>query len=137
MRRLALEDSRKIKILALANQLGNPLVVNNYLRGLWHIVPDPEAAEFVRAPLYQIELAEENGYYLGDCDDAATLAGSLLAALNIPCSLIAIRMPADVEFSHVFLRCNVNGYPFDIDPIVPQEFLPIRGAVETMEEPIC
>jgi hypothetical protein len=66
-----------------------------------------------------------SGRFEGDCDDAATLAASVLTALGYPVLLVAVRMPTDPEFSHVFARVPFRP-PLDIDPIVPAEHLPIR-----------
>jgi len=133
MKALALQDSQSIEIRSLAESLGHPLKVDRMLRDLWRVLPDPPEYEYVRSPVFQIHAYQENGFFAGDCDDSATLAGSLLVAMNQPCNLVAIRMPSDAEFSHVFLRCYLNGRRLDIDPIVPPEQIPIEGIAETME----
>jgi transglutaminase-like putative cysteine protease len=93
------------------------------------VVPDPVEAEYVRAPQMQLRFQVENGHLEGDCDDASTLAASLLASLSIPNTFCAIRMPGDEEFSHVWCR----SLGVDIDPIVPAEALPVSGYAELME----
>ena len=101
------------------------------MRAFWRIEPDPVEAEYIRTPLNEIDHFNEFHEYVGDCDDAATFAGSILAALSYPCKFLAIRLAQDQDFSHVFLRCLVNGQPFDIDPIVPLESMPLP--LHTME----
>jgi len=70
------------------------------------------------------------GSFSGDCDDAATLAASFLLVLGILSVFIAIRMPYEINFSHVFVR--VPGV-IDIDPIVPAKLMPIQNYAERME----
>lgn len=106
------------------------------MRAVWRVTPDPEDTEYVNSPNHLLELYTSLGFMPGDCDDAATLAASLLAALDWPCVLVALRMPGQSEFSHVFTRAPMLDYGpgfFDIDPIVPEEHLPIEGAEETLE----
>jgi hypothetical protein len=121
MRRLAVNDARSGEVQALAVSLPDPYTLDNWLRRVWEIVPDPSFAEFVRSPAYMIR----SGRFEGDCDDAATLAASVLTALGYPVLLVAIRLLSEPEFSHVFARVPSRP-PLDIDPIVPTEHLPIR-----------
>lgn len=119
---------------SLARELVSIQRVDSFMRSVWRIVPDPDDAEFVRTPQLQIS----QGLFAGDCDDAATLACSLLASLQIPCSFVAIRMTTETAFSHVFAR----GYdrfprvPVDIDPIVPASEIPIQGVAEQIIVPV-
>jgi hypothetical protein len=99
--------------------------VDRYLRDWWNVHPDPEGVEYVQSPAYQLR----RSYLIGDCDDAATLAACLLAALDWPCVLVAIRLNGAADFSHVY--CHAGG--IDIDPIVPAEMLPLPGVAETIE----
>jgi hypothetical protein len=112
------------------------LGLDQWLRDNWRIVPDPLDAEYIRAPLYQLQLAGENGFLQGDCDDSATLAASILAAGSWPAALIAIRMPGDSEYSHVFVRTLYNSVYIDIDPIVPAEKLPITSYAQALIVPV-
>jgi transglutaminase-like putative cysteine protease len=100
------------------------------MRSIWRIIPDPDDAEFVRTPQLQIS----QGLFAGDCDDAATLTCSLLAALHIPCAFVAVRMTTETAFSHVFAR-GFDRYPrvsVDIDPVVSAAEMPIQGIGEQM-----
>ena len=126
------------RVLQLANALQNPVDIDAYLRFFWRIVPDPIGFEFVRAPELQLQIADRSGGILrGDCDDAATLAASLLYALQWPCYVVALRPPGSSEFAHVFCRVPLNGgVNLDIDPIMPEGELPIRGFAEMMIEPV-
>lgn len=129
MRGLALRDQSHPALRQAADQLGGPLGVNDFLRATWRIVPDPYDVEFISSPVRQLALLSERGYLAGDCDDAATLAASILAAGGWGCTLVAIRLHGYPEFSHVFCRTP----EIDIDPIVPATALPITNYAETLE----
>ena len=129
MARLAREAAQLPAVRQLAAQLGDPAGLDAFMRQYWRFVPDPLDAEYIRAPVNQLLEFSDKGYLQGDCDDAATLAASILAALNWPAAIVAIRLPGFPEFSHVFVR-TVNG---DIDPIVPASQLPIMNVAEKME----
>ena len=93
--------------------------------------PDPVDAEFIRAPSLEAKIFFSNGRFVGDCDDAATLAGALL----LPAwsgELVALRLEGDVEFSHVWLESE----GVIIDPIVPAGHLPIDAPGERMILPL-
>lgn len=136
MRSLARAAQADPDVRRLAHALASPAAVDAFLRESWRFVPDPED-EYIQTPARQLDGWMAGGDLTGDCDDAATLAASLLLALDWPCSLIAIRMPGDFEYSHVFLRCPVSAAgTLDIDPIVPAASLPITGVAESMEVPI-
>jgi len=122
MRKLALKDSASDEVLALAAIMPDAYTLDYWLRAVWTVVPDPPDAEFVMSPAVLIGCQ----FFAGDCDDAATLAASLLRAMRIPCQFVAIRTMREADFSHVF--CRVPSHRLDIDPIVPPEALPIRYA---------
>lgn len=125
----------------MAEALGNPEAVDAWLRHWWEYVPDPIEYEFVTAPALQLALAFNRGGQLrGDCDEAATLAASLLTAIRWPCRLVAIRVRPAPDFSHVFCRAplfefaggNSHELNIDIDPIVSASQLPLVGDFEVM-----
>jgi hypothetical protein len=160
MRDLAQRDSLQPKIQTLAYWLGSPENVESFLRTNWVVRPDPVDAEYIESPFFQMMQFEEGHlfmictdgstwpctsplsqliefdkehYFAGDCDDASTLAASLLHALGWPCSFVAYRLPNHNEFSHVNLHCPLGaGIELEIDPVTPLEQLPIRGTAETM-----
>lgn len=136
MRELALRDRWQPLIQSLASQLGHPPGIDGFLRAVWRVQPDPEDTEYINSPNHLLELYTTKGTMAGDCDDAATLSAALLAALGWPATFVAIRMPGQSEFSHVFTRAPLLDYGpgyFDIDPIVPEDCLPIGGVEETLE----
>jgi hypothetical protein len=131
MKDLALQDSQRPEVRDLAQALQSPQGIDQFFRTYWLVTPDPEDAEFIRAPFLQVSEA----LYEGDCDDAATLAASLCSALGQSSSLVAIRMHYEEDFSHVWCRANLDeDYFLDIDPIVPASALPlVNGVSEVME----
>jgi len=120
MRNLARRDAGTPEVQFAAMGVSDPIGLEAWLRRVWRIVDDPTTAEFVRSPQFQLRC----GRFEGDCDDAATLAASLLHALMIPCQLVAIRQAGESDFSHVFV--HVPHYQLIIDPIIPAELLPPR-----------
>lgn len=52
---------------------------------------------------------------VGDCDDAAVLAGTLILALGIPVRYVAVGAPGE-PYSHVFPEAHVNGRWESYDP---------------------
>lgn len=138
MRKLALADSQTEEIKQLANLLGgDPQSLEECIRALWRIVPDPDDCEYVRQPLRQFYV-EFPSYkrFVGDCDDAATFAGALCKALGYDCEFIATRPAHSAEYTHVFLRVYSGGQAIDIDPVTPSEFLPLRSHAEEMHCPL-
>lgn len=133
MRSLSLAALQSPQIQNLASSLGDPVSLDHFLRQFWRVQADPLEYEFIRTPELQLSELQRTGYLIGDCDDAATLAGAIVSAMGYPCRFVALRLPGDPEFSHVNLRCSVRGGEFDIDPIVPAHALPIAGAAEVIE----
>jgi hypothetical protein len=137
MRDLVQRDSQSPKIQQLAFYLGSPAAIDDFLRSTWIVKPDPIEAEYIESPVFQIEQFEDRGFFAGDCDDAATMAGALLHALGWPFSFIAYKMAGAAEFSHVNVRVPGAGSwlaeDLEIDTTTPLNQLPIRGAVELME----
>jgi hypothetical protein len=135
MKSLALIDCQGQVIRQTAETLGSPEAIDGWIRACWQFEPDPPQYEFIRTPALQLQEAEKhNGILKGDCDDSAVLVACLLAALQWPCHLIAIRVIPDPDFSHVFVRTPsavIQG-SIDIDPIVPASMLPLVGNFETM-----
>ncbi len=138
MASVAETDSHAPAVQALAEHVFRaaalpPLAVERWLRFAWVIKPDPVEVEWIKRP----EFRALEGDYAGDCDDSATLAAALLLAdpaalAGWALKLRAIRMPADREFSHVWLSAERGGFRVDIDPIVPAAHLPVRGYAEEL-----
>lgn len=103
------------------------------MRAVWVIKADPEDVEWIKRPEFR---ALENDFH-GDCDDSATMAAALLlanpeAVRLWSVSYVAIRMPHEQDFSHVWCRAENESFQIDIDPIVPLCDLPVRGYAEQL-----
>jgi hypothetical protein len=134
MKELAWQDQALPETQALARACPDPPALDAYLRRHWRIVPDPEEFEFVQSPNVQFDLASQNGFFSGDCDDAATLAACVMCALSWPCSLFAGREGGKFEFGHTWLGCYCGNGVYEVDPIVPAEHLPVAHAFEELLE---
>jgi len=140
MRALALRDASTLGIQALTSgilttfpELDPPRAVDYFIRSNWVTVPDPETAEYVRSPAAQLRALESGQPFMGDCDDAATLICSLLAAADYPCWFSAIRLPGAEDFSHVYAQASSPGrFVIDLDPTVNPDQLPITGYEERL-----
>src|SRR5215831_1690365 len=110
MAELVRRDSQEPAVQQLAEQYPSPILIDQFFRLTWAVVPDPDEYEFVRAPKLQAEIYLESGTLEGDCDDASTLSACLLRALRWPCVITAIRRPGEADFSHVFTTAYEAGY---------------------------
>ena len=106
-----------------------PQDIDVFLRAHWQVVPDPESAEFIRTPVHQYRNFRNNGVFEGDCDDAAVMAAYFLMRAGVPSWFVAIRLPHDAEFSHVFVRAFGGS---DIDVTTARHLLPIRHFAEAI-----
>lgn len=83
---------------------------------------DPLDAEVVKSPRYVIDQTNLTRYPEPmDCDDASTLAGSMLGAIGYPTQFVtaAVDKTRPNEWSHVYLRVqHPDGRWIPIDPIV-------------------
>jgi len=78
-------------------------------------VYQPELVEIVRAPQFMMREILDEGWFSGDCDDAATFIASILKSYGFPATLRAIRYSHPEEFEHVFVVSS----SFVFDPTVP------------------
>lgn len=139
MKNLAETGAQVPEIRDLASQLGNDVnSIENFLYQVWYVFPDPENMEYVRTPELQLRILSESNAFVGDCDDAATMAAALVLAAGGCGCLFAIRQPWRYEFSHVWFRAAqsleaMNAGAFvDIDAVTPREYLPIHNYAEEM-----
>jgi len=138
MASVARHDSQSPAVQTLAEHVFRAaalpaLAVERWLRFAWIVKPDPIEVEWIKRP----EFRAIEGDFAGDCDDAATMAAALLLAdpasiAGWELKLRAIRMPADYEFSHVWLSVERGRFRVDIDPIVQLADLPVRGYAEEL-----
>lgn len=90
------------------------------LRRYWRKVD--EYTETLYTVDAQVRHLQQYGYMIGDCDDAAIVAGAVLLAIRdmghaMPVRFVAVRRSQDSEFSHVFTEAFDGHYI--IDPIAP------------------
>lgn len=66
-----------------------PNVLNLFarLRSHFRYIPDPVGSELIKAPWVQAEEIGQRGYTMGDCDDAASLAYTMLNSIGVPAKL--------------------------------------------------
>lgn len=116
-----------------------PRQVNGWLRDRWQY----EDKNGQRGIFQSIRGVDQGPQFLGNCADAAVLAGAILCAYRqrnfadrTMVELMAIRFPDSQEFSHVAIRCNDEHGVFWIDPTAPAnanydecECLPVHVAM--------
>jgi hypothetical protein len=87
------------------------------LRSLVRYLPDPTGAEFIKAPWVMVGEIHDKGYAVGDCDDLASLAYSLLHSVGVGAVLYVGWYGGHPNPSHIFVGIpqKVGGYtPFDL-----------------------
>ena len=82
-----------------------------------HFVYQSESYEIVRTPQWMMGELLAQGWFSGDCDDAATFTAAILAAYGYGGKLLAIRYSHPSEFEHVFVESSDRVV---IDPTVPR-----------------
>jgi len=78
-------------------------------------VYQPESVEILRAPQFSLIEIFRNGWFSGDCDDAAIFVAAVLRSFGYPAEFLAIRYSDPTEFEHVFVLSD----SFVFDPTVP------------------
>lgn len=112
-----------------------PWMLDHALRQFWLYVPDPVTAEQVRTIPVMVAQFRLHAQFAGDCDDAATLAASMLLVIQhwtnrffepprrvAAIQIVAVRPPDSVSFSHVFTEYMTSGLTFvRVDPTAPKD----------------
>lgn len=103
-----------VRILGLArNPAEYASRVRRWVRS--HMVLVDEPVEMIARPEWMLEQVGRTRL-VGDCDDAAVLAGALVLALGIPVRFVAIAAPEQPDdFFHVYPEAFAGGKwtPFD------------------------
>ncbi len=86
------------------------------LRQYWDY--QEEDIETLRSVRLQVDSLMKQGKLIGDCDDAAIVAGACCAASHLPFQIVAVRPPNAVEFNHVFVE-TLTAFPVRLDPTAP------------------
>lgn len=85
---------------------------------------DPEGIELVRHPGDLLDSIEAEGVALGDCDDLATLAASIIAAASMRPVLVTVGRKNPGRFEHIFFAIRLGGGELSrrtVFPLDPQE----------------
>lgn len=77
-----------------------PSEIEDFLRE--YMAYTPEHVETVLAPDDALGMIHVTGIFAGDCDDAATFAAAVAYAIGVQSKFIAIRLPGQSSFSHVY-----------------------------------
>lgn len=97
------------------NQEDTAKAVFNYIVTNLRYVKDPPDTELVKSPKHTIL-----GYSkYGDCDDLSVALATLLIASgikNVKFRTIAWKKGSNLNFSHVYVVININGYWLPLDP---------------------
>jgi len=91
--------------------------VDSYIRGIWRFVREED--EVLRSVETQVSNFYRYGALIGDCDDAAIIAGAIALAKSskngFRPQFVAVRPLIQPEFQHVYTEWG----PFRIDPTAP------------------
>jgi len=85
-----------------------------------HVTIIDEPFERIMAPGRMLEQVAATGRALGDCDDVATLAASLLTVAGIETDLVAIKEPGAPAFQHVYVEFDGGDRWEILDPTVDE-----------------
>lgn len=86
------------------------------LREYWDY--QEEQDETLRSVQTQVETLMKTNKLVGDCDDAAIVAGAMCEAAHLPWKFVTVRPPDNTEFSHVFVEV-FKGDWLRLDPTAP------------------
>lgn len=85
-------------------------------------VPDPRGSEAIILPRYHLAAIRRAGVTHGDCDDAATLVGSLAVSVGLVVRLVAASFLPDQLLSHVWAEAYDGGGWVELDPFRGERF---------------
>ena len=100
---------------------GIALSIRNWLNGHWRFVNDPTDKDYYRPALDSLGQYEHDGVIVGDCDDAAVLAGALLRSLDYPVFLDVLAFTdSPRDWRHIYAWVlTAEGNPVDYDVTKP------------------
>lgn len=78
-----------------------------WLRERYRYLQDPVEVELVRDPRYLLRQIERQGFFMGDCDDAAVLLATLLETAGYPTRFI-VQGESGESFSHVLVETELR-----------------------------
>lgn len=86
------------------------------LRSHFRYIPDPVGAELIKAPWVQVGEIDARGYTMGDCDDAASLAYSVLRMVGVAAQL-CVGWYGEKDPRHIWTQVPLKDgsyLPFDL-----------------------
>lgn len=100
----------------------------------------PDTSELLMGPQFQVgkSLLEGPGQVIGDCDDRAILAQSLLESQGVPTRFVLVRGPGRPDYSHVYSEAQVEGHWIPLDTIMDgQGGRPFFGVGQEVAPPVA
>ena len=86
------------------NYLGEIVAVRNWVAEKVRYANDPLHVELVKDPQRLVEEVVERGHAVGDCDDMASLIGTMGLQIGRIAQICAVGFGAPGKYSHVFAR---------------------------------
>lgn len=78
------------------------------LRSHFRYIPDPVGSELIKAPWVQTDEISRQGYTMGDCDDAGSLAYAFLHSIGVDAKL-AVGWYGQEDPSHIWVEIPMKG----------------------------
>jgi len=123
---LILEGSKDIKLRELVAKIIKPCPskdfecyikrIVNYVKKNVKYVYDPPKLETIQSPKRTLVLG------IGDCDDHATLVGTLLRIAGFPIKIALGDINSDGKYEHVFIKVKVRGRWITVDTTAKNPF---------------
>lgn len=90
-----------------------------------HFVYMTEPYEIILSPDVAMDRLLAHGYFVGDCDDVATLTAAIFKTFELPTRYVAIRtQKGNPEYLHVFVEVFQDGHWIIYDATVPRTMIP-------------
>lgn len=88
------------------DELAEVSAIFYFVQNALHYVDDPAGIELLKNPMYMDNEVTQQGYFMGDCDDASGYLAALLKAVGyIPELVIVTPEAADsFDYRHIFVR---------------------------------
>lgn len=108
------------------------ITLRAWLQSRYRFVRDPYGVELVHGPEYQLAMIDRQGFFEGDCDDAAVLAAALSAALGFRTRFRLLGFYNLRIWSHIYAEAlGPNGW-FEFDITRPAR-RPVPTSVKDVE----
>lgn len=96
--------------------------IRSWLASHWRFAQDPVDLDYNRPVVHSLDQYESQGLIVGDCDDAAMVAGALVRSLGFPVDLVVLSFAPDPRtWQHVYAEVlTAGGTPVDFDVTKPR-----------------